>query len=67
MQFFKKKYPWYVEESMENIKYFDNELERLHKLCRLVDEHSRPEIVERITILENHVLAVGQRIAGIKY
>lgn len=69
MQFFKKKYPWHVEESIENMQYFDRELGRLHKLFHHLhsEDMHKTEVLERIIVMEEYILTIGKRIAGLKY
>jgi len=60
---------WNVKESMKNMRLFDRELKRLHKLLATEIDYdlTKGEVIEEINKIHRHMLTVSRRIAGLDY
>jgi len=63
-------YKWNRKDIKKNMKLFNRELERLHKLL-LTDEHDfdidKKGIEEEIKKIHEHMLTVSKRMTGLEY
>jgi len=63
------KHGWNVKDSRKNMKLFDKELERLHKLLLSEVDYDlyKEGIEDEIKKIHDHMLTVSKRIAGLEY
>ena len=62
-------YCWEVKKALKCMKYFDKELERLHKLLLTEVDYDicKADIEHEINKIHNHMLTVSKRVAGLEY
>ena len=60
---------WNNENARKNMKFFDKELKRLHKLLHSKIDYdlTKGEIWHEIEVIHNHMLTVSKKIAGLEY
>lgn len=63
----KKEELWNIKDSRKNMKLFDQELKRLHKLLLSDCDIDKLDIKDDMEKIHDHMLTVSKRIAGLEY